>query len=86
VPDWEEDSRRLSDNLVAALELAAYAAERLEIPTLNAARNWHERINRGLLVPQARLVGAFRGESGLQSIHARVGSRFGAKPPMLRKS
>jgi len=85
VPDWEEDSRRLSDNLVAALELAASSAERREIPTLTAARNWHKRMNRGLVVPHARFVGAFRGEPGLQRIHARVGSRFGAKPADVAK-
>ena len=85
MPDWEEDSRRLNDNLVAALELAAYAAERREIPTLTAARNWHKRMNRGLVVPHPRFVGAFRGESGLQRIYARVGSRFGAKPADVAK-
>jgi Fic/DOC family len=85
VPDWEEDSRRLNDNLVAALELVAYAAERREIPTLIAARNWHKRINRGLIVPRARFVSAFRGEPGLERIHARVGSRYGAKPANVAK-
>lgn len=85
MPDWEEDSRRLNDNLVAVLKLAAYAAERREIPTLTAARIWHKRMNRGLVVPHARFVGAFRGEPGLQSIHARVGSRYGAKPADVAK-
>jgi fido (protein-threonine AMPylation protein) len=85
VPDWEKDSLRLNNNLVAALKLAAYAAERREIPTLTAARNWHKRINRGLVVPRARFVGAFRGEPGLERIHVRVRSRYGAKPADVAK-
>ncbi len=85
MPDWEEESLRLSDNLVAALQLAAYSSERREIPTLTAARNWHKRINRGLVVPRARFVGAFRGEPGLERIHSRVGSRYGAKPADVAK-
>jgi fido (protein-threonine AMPylation protein) len=85
VPDWEEESLRLSDNLVAALQLAAYAAERREIPTLTAARNWHKQISRGLVVPRARFAGAFRGEPGLERIHVRVGSRYGAKPADVAK-
>jgi fido (protein-threonine AMPylation protein) len=85
VPDWEKDSLRLNDNLVAVLKLAAFAAERREIPTLTAARNWHKRMNRGLVVPRARFVGAFRGEPGLERIHVRVGSRYGAKPADVAK-
>jgi fido (protein-threonine AMPylation protein) len=85
VPDWEEDSLRLNDNLVAALKMAAYAADRRELPTLTAARNWHKRINLGLTAPRARFVGAFRGEPGLERIHVRVGSRFGAKPADVSK-
>jgi fido (protein-threonine AMPylation protein) len=85
VPDWEKDSLRLNDNLVAALKLAAFAAERREIPALTAARNWHKRINRGLVAPRARFVGAFRGEPGLERIHVRVGSRYGAKPTDVAK-
>ncbi len=85
MPDWEEDSRRLNDNLVAALNLAAYAAERREVPTLIAARNWHKRINRGLVAPRAHFVGAFRGEPGLDRIHVKVGSRYGAKPADVAK-
>jgi fido (protein-threonine AMPylation protein) len=85
VPDWEKDSLRLNDNLVAVLKLAAFAAERREIPTLTAARNWHKRMNRGLVIPRARFVGAFRGEPGLERIHVRVGSRYGAKPADVAK-
>jgi fido (protein-threonine AMPylation protein) len=86
VPDWEEDSLRLGENLVAALKLAAHAAERRAIPSLTAARNWHKRINRGLVVPRAGFVGVFRGEPGLERIHARVGSRYGAKPGDVAKA
>lgn len=80
MPNWEEDSPLLRDNLIAALKQAASAAERRDIPTLGAAKNWQRLIVRGLRLPDAHFVGAFRGEPGLEKIHVRVGSYYGANP------
>jgi hypothetical protein len=80
VPDWDRDSPQLRRNLAEALWEAALAAERREIPTLKTAKKWQELIMRGLHVPDARFVGAFRGERGLEKVHVRVGSKYGAAP------
>jgi Fic/DOC family len=80
VPDWEADSPHLEDNLISALKQAASSAKRRETPTLQAAKNWQKTIMRDLRVPDARFVGTFRGELGLENIHVRVGSHYGAKP------
>jgi hypothetical protein len=80
VPNWEEDSPDLEDNLIAALKQAASAAERRDIPTLGAAKDWQKLIMHGLRLPDARFAGAFRGEPGLEKIHVRVGSYYGANP------
>lgn len=85
MPNWEEDSPHLGDNLIAALKQAASAAERRDMPTLEAAKNWQKLIMRGLKPPTARFASAFRGEPGLEKIHVRVGSYYGANPADVAK-
>jgi hypothetical protein len=77
VPDWEEDSHQLRGNLGQVLQEIVPAAERREMPTLQAARHWQSRMMKGLDVPDRRYVGAFRGESGLERIQMRVGANYG---------
>jgi hypothetical protein len=77
VPEWDKDSPRLRQNLGQVLKEIVLAAERREIPTLEAARNWQSRIMEGLDVPDRRYVGAFRGEPGLERIQVRVGANYG---------
>jgi Fic family protein len=77
VPDWDEDSPQLRDNLVYVLHEIARAAEQREPPTLEAARRWHILIMKGLDVPEARYVGAFRGEPGLEDTQVIVGANYG---------
>jgi len=77
VPEWDKDSPRLRQNLGQVLKEIVLAAERREIPSLEAARNWHRRIMEGLEVPDARYVGAFRGEPGLERTQVRVGPSYG---------
>jgi Fic family protein len=77
VPDWDEDSLRLRQNLARALEEIVRAAERRETPTVEAARHWQTLIMEGLNVPDSRFVGAFRGEPGLQKIQVTVGTNHG---------
>jgi Fic family protein len=78
VPDWDEDSPQLRENLADVLEEIVRAAEQRETPTLEAARQWQTLVVRGLDVPHARFVGAFRGETGLESVQVIVGANYGA--------
>jgi Fic family protein len=77
VPEWDEDSPRLRENLSQVLKEIVRAAERREIPTLESARHWQRRMMEGLDVPDRRYVGAFRGEPGLERIQVRVGANYG---------
>ena len=78
MPDWDEDSPQLRENLAHVLEEIVRAAEQRETPTLEAARQWQTLVMRGLAVPEPRFVGAFRGEPGLESVQVRVGTNYGA--------
>ena len=77
MPEWDKDSPRLRQNLAQVLKEIVLAAERREVPTLEAARNWQSRMMEGLKVPDRRYVGAFRGEPGLERIQVRVGANYG---------
>jgi Fic family protein len=77
VPEWDKDSPRLRQNLGQVLKEIVLRAERREIPTLEAARHWQSRMMEGLVVPDRRYVGAFRGEPGLERIQVRVGANYG---------
>ena len=86
VPEWDKDSPRLRANLVQVLKEIVLAAERREIPTLEAARPWHSRMMEGLDVPNLRYVGVFRGEPGLQRTQVKVGASMVRTQPMSPKS
>ena len=77
MPDWDKDSPRLRENLARVLEKIHRAAERREIPTVAAARDWQIGIMAGLHAPDARQVGAFRGERGLENLQVKVGRNYG---------
>jgi Fic family protein len=77
VPEWDEDSPRLRKNLSQILKEIVRAAERREIPTVEAARHWQSRMMEGLNVPDRLYVGAFRGEPGLERTQVRVGANYG---------
>jgi hypothetical protein len=77
VPDWDEDSPQLRDNLTKILEEVATQADRRDIPSLETARRWQSLVMQGLEVPQSVFVGAFRGEPGLEEIQVRVGINYG---------
>lgn len=77
MPNWDEDSQQLRANLTQVFEETVRAAERRETPTLAAARHWQSLVLRGLDVPEARFVGAFRGEPGLENVQVRVGANYG---------
>jgi hypothetical protein len=78
MPDWNEDSPQLRRNLADVLQRIVQASKQRELPRLEAARSWQTLVMRGLIVPDQRFVGAFRGESGLDNVQVRVGANYGA--------
>jgi hypothetical protein len=80
VPDWDKDSPQLRASLTQILEEIATAAKQRVKPTIEAARHWQTIAMRNLEVREARFVGAFRGERGLENIKVRVGANYGVDP------
>ena len=80
MPNWDEDSPRLRQNLARILEQIAQAADERPIPSLEMARNWQSLFMQGLKADDPRYVGAFRGEPGLERTRARIGRRYGVPP------
>jgi hypothetical protein len=77
VPDWDEDSQQLRENLARVLEEITQAAEQRENPALGSAKRWQALVMQGLDVLDSRFVGAFRGEPGLENVQVRVGANSG---------
>ncbi len=77
MPNWDEDSPQLRENLARVLEEIVRASEQRETPTLEAARRWQTLVMKGLDVPDSRFVGAFRGKPGLENVQVRVGANHG---------
>ena len=75
--DWDADSAQLEQNLLIALETIRDNARRRTALSLETARQWHAESLRDLAVPDARYVGGFRGEPGLEKVQVHVGGRFG---------
>jgi hypothetical protein len=80
VPNWDEDSPQLRANLTQILEEISATADRRTKPTVDAARRWQAIALRNLEVHEARFVGAFRGEPGLENVNVRVGANYGVDP------
>lgn len=78
--DWDEDSARLRRNLTHILGEIAQCAEQRVPPTIEIARRWQNLSMKGLDAGDARYVGAFRGELGLERIQVRIGAHHGAPP------
>lgn len=78
MPNWDEDSPELRRNLSKVLDEIVRSAQRREFPTLASAKRWQSLLMKNLTVPNARFVGAFRGEPGLEKIQVRVGVHYGA--------
>jgi fido (protein-threonine AMPylation protein) len=80
VPNWDEDSPRLRQNLARILEEVAQQATERPIPSLEIARRWQRQFMEGLRADHPKYVGAFRGEPGLEKTRARIGRRYGVPP------
>jgi hypothetical protein len=81
VADWDEDSPRLLQNLVGVLREVRDAARRRDVASTSDAKKWQQATMAGLVVPDPKYVGRFRGEVGLRTIAVRVGAREGVAPP-----
>lgn len=81
LPDWDDDSPQLRENLARLLEHVEADARQRTRPTLEAARLWQREIMLGLRVPDPKYVGAFRGEAGLEDVQVHVGGRWGVAAP-----
>ena len=80
MPNWDEDSPRLRQNLARILEEIAQQAVERPIPSLEIARRWQSRFMEGLRADDPKYVGAFRGEPGLEKTRARIGRLYGVPP------
>lgn len=80
MPDWEEESPVLLNNLKSVLRtIRDRARGRLPV-SVSDAKEWHTEIMKGLAVPDPRLVGSFRGEPGLEGMVVGVGDLPGTPP------
>jgi Fic/DOC family protein len=75
--DWHADSAQLEQNLRGVLEGIRDHSRRRTVLSVETARQWHADTLRGLVVPDPRYVGRFRGEPGLENVQVHVGGRFG---------
>ncbi|MGA2569681.1 MAG: Fic family protein [Terracidiphilus sp.] len=79
MPSWDEDSPRLRLNLDQVLDELESGAQRREVPTVDSAKRWQRLMMKSLAAPNARFVGAFRGQPGLEKIEVKVGAHSGVK-------
>jgi fido (protein-threonine AMPylation protein) len=77
MPDWDEDSSALRENLRLLLRAMRDAARQRQPLSLTGARAWHIAMMRGLITPNDKWVGCFRGERGLTRFEVDVGSLEG---------
>lgn len=82
MPDWDEDSEELKDNLRKAYRQSRDEALSRISPSVELVRDWHLKTMAGLAVPDSRYVGSFRGESGLEGCEVQIGAYTGV-PSML---
>ncbi len=74
MPDWDEDSPRLRQNLKQLLTgIRARALARKELQ-LDDAKAWHRAMMSGLTPPDKTMVGQFRGARPLSAIEVKVGA------------
>lgn len=77
MPSWDEDRPTLRRNLSKVFDEVVRSALRRDFPTIASAKGWQSLLMKNLNVPDARFVGPFRGEPGLEEIQVRVGVQFG---------
>jgi Fic family protein len=84
VPDWDSDSPELRRNLASILEEIVDRANLRETPSIELARDWQRRLMQGLNA-EARYVGAFRGEPGLEKTGVKIGDYRGTPAAQVKE-
>lgn len=79
--DWDDDTPQLRDNLAKVFGRVRDEALRREPLSIEAARGWHRDIMEGLVPPDPKLVGRFRGEAGLEDYDVAIGDLPGVWAP-----
>jgi len=77
--DWDSDTPQLRSNLARVFARVRGEALRREPLTIEVARGWQLDLMRGLVPPEPKLVGRFRGEAGLENYNVRVGDLPGLR-------
>ena len=77
--DWDDDTPRLRRNLAQVLGRIRDEALRREPLTIEVARGWQVDIMQGLVPPDPKLVGRFRGEAGLETYNVKVADLPGVR-------
>src|ERR1700710_2478554 len=77
--DWDDDTPRLRSNLTQVIRRVRDEALRREPLTSESARGWQLDILQGLIPPDPKLVGLFRGEAGLEDYNVKVGDLPGVQ-------
>jgi prophage maintenance system killer protein len=80
VPDWDEDSPQLRQNLTRILEEIADDSKQRKAPTVEMARRWQMLFIHGLKPTNPQYVGKFRGEAGLEKTRVKIGANWGVPP------
>ncbi len=76
MPDWDENSPQLTDNLARLLCALRDSARHREELTIEGARHWHRAIMEGLTFEKPEMAGGYRGDAGLP-YNVRVGPNWG---------
>jgi hypothetical protein len=71
--DWDDDTPQLRSNLAKVIRRVRDEALRREPLTSETARGWQLDIMAGLVPPDPKMVGRFRGEAGLENCNVKVG-------------
>lgn len=79
MPNWDEDSPELRENLRAVLQDIRDTARQRQPLTLKVIRGWHTDTMRGLASPDKKRIGQFRGEPGLEKLEVSIGSHPGTR-------
>ncbi|HSS51457.1 MAG TPA: Fic family protein [Thermoanaerobaculia bacterium] len=77
--DWDDDTPWLRSNLAKVFARVRDEALRREPLTIEVARRWQFDLMQGLVPPDPKLVGRFRGEAGLENYNVKIGDLSGVR-------
>lgn len=77
MPDWDENSPELLENIDRVQRRLEHEAVQRVKPTLKLIKSWHVDTMQGLTADKPEYVGNFRGEPGVEGIGVRIGGVSG---------